>query len=81
MMTFLSFHAAAAARGDGLHPELLALLAGVPAASHAEPALRHDGMSRSRPDPKATEVEASCEGHGKPPMPCPPRTETTFPLS
>jgi hypothetical protein len=55
-MSFLSFHAAAAARGDGLRRELLALLAGDPAASRPELALRHEGTIRSRPDPKSTDV-------------------------
>jgi hypothetical protein len=56
MMSFLSFHATAAARGDGLRPELLALLVGVPAASQPELTLRHEGMMKSRPDPESTDV-------------------------
>jgi hypothetical protein len=58
MMSFLSFHAAAAARGDGLRPELLALLVGVPAASQPELASRHDGIIESRPDPESIDVVA-----------------------
>jgi hypothetical protein len=56
MMSFLDFRAAAAARGDGLRPELLALLAGVPAAPRHELALRHEGTIQSRPDPEPTDV-------------------------
>lgn len=51
MTSFLSLHAAAAARGDGLRPELLALVAG--AAPRAELASRSDGMIQSGPDPAA----------------------------
>jgi hypothetical protein len=49
MTSFLSLHAAAAARGDGLHPELLALVAGI--APHPVFTPRHDGMIQSGPDP------------------------------
>ena len=56
MMSFLSFHAAAVARGDGLRPELLALLVDVPAASHPELTLTHESMVQSRPDRESTDV-------------------------
>jgi hypothetical protein len=48
MMSFLSFHAAAAARGEGLRPELFALLVRVAAVPRAEPA-------SSDPDPASAE--------------------------
>jgi hypothetical protein len=50
MTTFLSLHAAAKARGDGLRPELLALVAGI--APHCDSTPRPDGMVQSGPDPK-----------------------------
>lgn len=56
MMSFLSFHAAAAARGDGLRPELLALLVDTAAASHTELPSKHEDMSRSGPDPASIDV-------------------------
>ena len=50
MTSFLSFHAAAAARGDGLRPELFALRV----APRSELAPRHDGMIQSRLDPASS---------------------------
>ena len=50
MTSFLSLHAAAKARGDGLRPELLALVTGL--APHSASTPRHDGMIQSGPDPK-----------------------------
>lgn len=50
MTSFLSLHAAARARGDGLRPELLALVAGI--APHSDSLPRGDGMIQSGPDPK-----------------------------
>jgi hypothetical protein len=49
MTSFLSFHAAAAVRGDGLRPELLALL--VRADSRSDLMPRPDGMIQSGSDP------------------------------
>jgi hypothetical protein len=49
MTSFLSLHAAAAARGDGLRPELLALVAGI--AHHSGPTPRSDGMIQAGSDP------------------------------
>lgn len=54
MTSFLSLHAAAAARGDGLRPELLALLARVAAAPQAALTPRPDSMIQSGPDPAST---------------------------
>jgi hypothetical protein len=56
MTSFLSFHAAAAARGDGLRPELLALLTRSAAAPHPALATRPDGMIQSGPDPAPAEA-------------------------
>jgi hypothetical protein len=56
MTSFLSFHAAAAARGDGLRPELLAVLERVGTAPHSAFTMRPDGMIQSGPDPASTEV-------------------------
>ena len=50
MTSFLSLQAAARARGDGLRPELLALVTGI--APHSGSIPRHDGMIQSGPDPK-----------------------------
>ena len=50
MMSFMSFHAIAAARGDGLRPEFLALV-GVGTARYSEPTTNSDGMIQSGPDP------------------------------
>ncbi len=49
MTSFLSFHATAAARGDGLRLELLALRVAAVPHSHLTP--RPDGMIQSGPDP------------------------------
>ena len=45
MTSFLSFHAAAAARGEGLRPELLALYVGVPVVPHPELTLHRKARS------------------------------------
>jgi hypothetical protein len=50
MTSFLSFHAVAAARGDGLRAELLALRLDV-GAPYCERMPRRDGMTQSGPDP------------------------------
>jgi hypothetical protein len=49
MTSFMSLHAAAAERGEGLRPELLALLAG--ATPSFDLTTRSDGMIQSGPDP------------------------------
>ena len=56
MTSFLSFHAAAAARGDGLRPELLAFLAATVACPHSQIATGSDGMTQSGPDPASSKV-------------------------
>ena len=57
MTSLLNFHALAAARGDGLLPELRARLERSVAAPCAEFAVRNDGMIQSGPDPKSEEVK------------------------
>jgi|SRR5882762_6963366 len=56
MTSFLSFHAFASARGDGLRPELRALFERGAAAPRSEPTVRNDGMVQSGPDPIFAEV-------------------------
>ena len=56
MTSFLSFHAFASARGDGLRPELRALFERGAAAPRSEPTVRNDGMVQSGPDPISAEV-------------------------
>lgn len=50
MTTFLNFHAFAAARGEGLHPELRLLFE---RAAKSDVVIRHDGLLQSGPDPAA----------------------------
>ena len=65
---FLSLHALAAARGDGLHPEFLALFERLAAALEASPNVvelsryRADGMLQSGPFPMSHEAAALPEG-------------------
>jgi hypothetical protein len=59
MTSFLSLHAVAAARGDGLRPELLALVAGV--APHSGLTPRSDGMIQAGPDPASRDVAGEPE--------------------
>ena len=62
MTSLLSFHAAAAARGDGLRPELLAALARSAVSLHSNMTLRSDGLIQSGPDPASNQVaEKSAE--------------------
>ena len=56
MTSFLSFHAAAAARGEDLHPELLALYVGVPVVPHPELTLTSKGTIQSRSDLPSTDL-------------------------
>lgn len=57
MTSLLSLHAAAAARGDGLRPELLALVVGLAPGSMPRP----DGMIQSGPDPKTKAADKPIE--------------------
>jgi hypothetical protein len=56
MKTFLDIDAAAAARGDGLRPELRQLFERAASSPISELARRPDGMLQSGPDPDAQEV-------------------------
>jgi hypothetical protein len=53
MTTFLNFHAFAAARGEGLHPELRLLFERAATSSVSDVVIRHDGLLQSGPDPAA----------------------------
>jgi hypothetical protein len=55
MTTFLNFDALAAARGEGLRPELRLLFERAATSPFADAAVRHDGMLQSGPDP-ASEI-------------------------
>ena len=55
MTSILSFHAAAAARGDGLRPELLAACARSAVSPH-NTTVRSDGMIQSGPDRASAQV-------------------------
>ncbi|WP_024515214.1 hypothetical protein [Bradyrhizobium sp. Tv2a-2] len=57
MTSFLSFHAAAAARGDGLLPELLALVQAA-VAFHTEPVSKDEETARTDPKPASADVQA-----------------------
>jgi hypothetical protein len=56
MTSLLNFHAAAAARGDGLRPELFAALARTAVSPHSKMTMRSDGMIQSGPDPASADV-------------------------
>lgn len=51
MSSFLGFHAFAAARGEGLRPELSALLERAATEPYRQFTSRKDGMLQSGPDP------------------------------
>ena len=51
MAAFLSFHAFAAARGDGLHPKLRLLFERAAMSPVFDVAFRPDGLLQSGPDP------------------------------
>jgi hypothetical protein len=55
MTNFLNLHVFAAARGEGLHPELRLLLERAATSPFADVAIRHDGLLQSGPDP-ASEI-------------------------
>ena len=55
MTNFLNFHAFAAARGEGLHPELQSLFERAATSPFSDVAIRHDGGLQSGPDP-ASEI-------------------------
>jgi hypothetical protein len=51
MTSLLNFHAVAAARGDGLRPELRALLERAASDPWSDLVPRYDGMAQSGPNP------------------------------
>lgn len=51
MTTFLNFNVFAAARGEGLRPELRLLFERAATSPFSDVAIRHDGMLQSGPDP------------------------------
>ena len=53
MTSFLDLLEIAAARGDGLHPKLLALCESTATASQCDTVTRIDGMIQSGPDPES----------------------------
>src|SRR5258708_6424392 len=55
MTSFLGMLEIAAARGDGLHPKLLALCEGTALAPQCDTVTRIDGMIQSGPHPKGFE--------------------------
>ena len=56
MTAFLNFHALAAARGEGLHPELRLLFERGARSPVSDVAMRHDGLLQSGPDPASETV-------------------------
>jgi hypothetical protein len=56
MTTLLNFHAFAAARGEGLHPELRRLFERA-AMSRVDVVIRHDGLLQAGPDPDSETVQ------------------------
>jgi hypothetical protein len=57
MTTFLNFDAFAAARGEGLRPELRLLFERAATSPFADVAIRHDGRLQSGPDPASEIVQ------------------------
>jgi hypothetical protein len=53
MTNFLTFHAFAAGRGEGLHPELRLLFERAATSPVSDVVIRHDGFLQSGPDPTA----------------------------
>jgi hypothetical protein len=57
MTTFLNFDAFAAARGEGLRPELRLLFERAATSPFADVAIRHDGTLQAGPDPASETVQ------------------------
>ena len=55
MTSFLNFHLFAAARGEGLRPELRLLFERAATSPFTDVVIRHDGLLQSGPDP-ASEI-------------------------
>jgi hypothetical protein len=62
MTNFLNFHIFAAARGEGLRPELRLLFERAATSPFADVAIRHDGWSQSGPDPASEIVKERVNG-------------------
>jgi hypothetical protein len=60
MTNFLNFDVFAAARGEGLHPELRLLFERAAASGFSDVAIRHDGMLQSGPDPASELYRSVC---------------------
>ena len=56
MTTFLNFHAFAAARGEGLHPQLRLLFERAATSPVSDLVIRQDGLLQSGPDPASQDV-------------------------
>ena len=56
MTTFLNFHAFAAARGEGLHPQLRLLFERAATSPVSDLVIRQDGLLQSGPDPVSETV-------------------------
>ena len=56
MTTFLNFNVFAAARGEGLRPELRLLFERAATSPFSDVAIRHDGLLQSGPDPASETV-------------------------
>jgi hypothetical protein len=61
MTTFLNFHALAAARGEGLHPELRLLFERAATSLVSGVVIGHDGLLQSGPDPASENCTGSRE--------------------
>jgi hypothetical protein len=57
MTAFLNFHLFAAARGEGLHPELRLLFERAATSTGSDVVIRHDGLLQSGPDPASETVQ------------------------
>ena len=65
MTTFLNFDVFAAARGEGLHPELRLLFERAATSPSSDLAIRNDGRLQSGPDPASEMPERmKCRGSG-----------------
>jgi len=56
MTAFLNFHAFAATRGEGLHPQLRLLFERAATSPVSDLVVRHDGLLQSGPDPVSETV-------------------------
>jgi hypothetical protein len=66
MTTFLNFHAFAATRGEGLHPQLRLLFERAATSPVSDLVIRHDGLLQSGPDPVSGEPNQNPETPAQP---------------